>query len=235
MHVLLNNREALELGKVVQEFADFATELPPDMRGLALSNSLEIRQIHNNFGNLEDQLAFGDEDEEDTKDKKSDPFHFVAFIRSEGKIYELDGLKDAPICHGEASESSWQEGVLEILKKRVEVIVTGSSEIRFNLMSIIGDRRQLLAKRICGLEAEISRNADPNSHLQAKLFDLQAQLEQENSKRDAYKREAAERKKTFAEMQTKRIEMQPPSTSTKLSPQVQTLLEQLKAKGLYKF
>ena len=51
------------------------------MRGLCLSNSLEIRQIHNEFGNLKWNFSFrDDEDEKDDGKKSKDPFHFVAFI-----------------------------------------------------------------------------------------------------------------------------------------------------------
>lgn len=83
------------------------------MRGLCLSNSLEIRQVHNEFGNLEEHLLYGDEEDRKKKGSKDDdPFHFVAFVKKDDNIYELDGLLDAPIRHEAAClDENWDEKV----------------------------------------------------------------------------------------------------------------------------
>lgn len=122
------------------------------MKGLCLSNSLEIRQIHNEFGNLEELLAYDDE-EEDKDSRTKDPFHFVAFIQKHENIYELDGLKDLFLIHNICSERGciWTESVIEIIKKRLE----GAAEIRLNLMAVVSDRRETLKKQIFDLTAKI--------------------------------------------------------------------------------
>ena len=34
------------------------------------------------------------------KEEEEDLFHFVAYVPWKGRIYELDGLKEGPVCHG---------------------------------------------------------------------------------------------------------------------------------------
>ena len=46
---ILMNASGLSLGKTLSEFKDFAGELPPDMKGLAISNSETMRAVHNSF------------------------------------------------------------------------------------------------------------------------------------------------------------------------------------------
>merc|ERR1719411_1932549 len=50
--VLLNRKE-IALGPTLGDFKAFTSALPPQMRGLALSNSVEIRKAHNSFSRPE--------------------------------------------------------------------------------------------------------------------------------------------------------------------------------------
>jgi ubiquitin carboxyl-terminal hydrolase L5 len=130
--------------------------LPPDIRGEALSNSELIREVHNSFAK---SSPFVDE----TTDKSGEPadaFHFVAYVPVDGVLYELDGLQPAPIAHGACTADSFPEKVIDVLQRRIARY--DASEIRFNLMAMVRDRR--IAAREIGdaetLEAEERRRED---------------------------------------------------------------------------
>ena len=64
----------------------------------------------------------------------ADVFHFVSFLPSNGKLYELDGLKRGPICLGDAGESDWLALVRPVIQQRIDAYST--REVRFNLMAV---------------------------------------------------------------------------------------------------
>lgn len=220
LHILLNSYgEDVQLGSELGNFVAFAKDLPADMRGLCLSNSLEIRQAHNEFGNLEEYLAFGDEKDDEDDKIKPDPFHFVAFIEKNGAVFELDGLKDGPIRHETSSDHPWTETVLSIIKDRIK----DKQDIRFNLMAIVQDRRKLLQKEIADLDKEIEAN--DSGALKGKRFSLQQDLDAEEAKWARYRQAWNARKK-----EANKIHAQPKVLSSK----VQDLLKSFEAKGLFK-
>lgn len=254
MHILLNlETEKINSGEVLKNFKSFAQDLPADMRGLCLSNSLEIREIHNEFGNIKNLLAYGNEEEDDEDDEKKNPkdkdsFHFVAFLNRNSLIYELDGLKDAPILHGKVeNECEWGKKVLEIIKTRTsqnkEQNSDLDSEIRFNLMVLVPDRREVLKDEIDGLkQKQIYNTSDTRDTLDTGdtsdtsradkdedisvlklLIKTQNDLDEEESKWSRYRKEWADRNKNAENAR----DIQP-----KLSAQVKDLLKSMALKGL---
>lgn len=223
----------IALGENLENFRSFAQDLPPDMRGLCLSNSLEIREIHNEFGNLEQILALGDDDSDDEKEKKNskDPFHFVAFISKGDKIYELDGLKQTPLVHNfEADQEShhWSEKILKMIKSRISEY----SDIRFNLMAIVEDRRKELDRRIEELEGKLSdknlESAEERPKWAREKFESEQELETENQKWSRYRKDWEDRVKQLRQI-TPKAAVAPP---TVLSLKVQDLLKSMSQKGL---
>ena len=53
--------------------------------------------------------------------KDEDVFHFIGYIPIEGRLYELDGLKEGPIDHGAvAADADWIDVVRPIIEKRIQ-------------------------------------------------------------------------------------------------------------------
>jgi ubiquitin carboxyl-terminal hydrolase L5 len=152
----------VKLGSTLQDFKDFCGSFDAVMKGLALSNSESIRTVHNSFSH---QTLF----EFDSKkaDKDDDVFHFVSYIPIDGRIYELDGLKEGPIDHG-AAGSNWTETVRPIIEARMQRYKEG--EIHFNLLAVVEDKIQKCTR----LLSKPDVSADESSRLKMQLMDEEA-------------------------------------------------------------
>lgn len=84
--------------------------------GLTISNSPVIRTVHNSFAR---QQLF--EFDPSAAQKNDDVFHFVGYIPIDGRLYELDGLKQGPIDLGAIpAEAEWTDIVRPIIEKRIQ-------------------------------------------------------------------------------------------------------------------
>jgi len=127
------NRPEIELGPELHQFKEFSQHLPSEFRGEALSNSELIRSVHNSFARNEPWV---NEDVKTATDG-DDVFHFIAYLEHAGQLYELDGLREAPINHGTCS--SFPEKVVQVIQQRINSYPM--NEIRFNLLALVKDRR----------------------------------------------------------------------------------------------
>lgn len=115
VNLLLNlDSSQVTLGSVLDNFHSFSKELDPQTRGLCLSNSQEIRTVHNSFARPNFlEIEHG-------KGSKEDAYHFVTYVPFKGHVYELDGLKEAPIDLGAIPEGKdWLEVIHGVLETRV--------------------------------------------------------------------------------------------------------------------
>lgn len=100
-----------------------------------MSNSELIRTVHNSFAR---SSPFIDETQRTATDD-DDVYHFIAYTHVNGTLYELDGLKPAPISHGSCTQSQFSEKVVPVLQRRIGRYP--QNEIRFNLLAMIQDPR----------------------------------------------------------------------------------------------
>ncbi|KAI1371536.1 ubiquitinyl hydrolase [Hypoxylon crocopeplum] len=149
LSVLMNKEGEVDIGTQLRDFREFTMALPPEFRGEALSNSELIRDVHNSFAK---SSPFVDETQR-TGGEAEDAFHFVAYTPVDGALYELDGLQPAPISHGACTPEDFPAKVMEVLQRRIARY--DMSEIRFNLMAMVRDRR--IAAREAGDAETLAR------------------------------------------------------------------------------
>jgi len=151
LSILLNSQE-IDIGEELRNFKQFTQEFPPELKGLAISNSELIRRTHNSFARAEPFVLT-----EDSKsvEEEDDIYHFISYIPFEGGLYELDGLKAGPIFLADLKpEEDWLEKAFPVIQKRIEKYA--KSEIRFNLMAIIKNRRTIFNEHTTALKKEQS-------------------------------------------------------------------------------
>jgi len=90
---------------------------------------------------------------------KDDVFHFIAYVPHGGSVYELDGLKSGPIHLGEFSAAAAGDGSgggwLDVARPAIESRIAryASSEIRFNLMGLVRNKKEAWLEKRSVLEA----------------------------------------------------------------------------------
>mmetsp|Transcript_10371 Transcript_10371/g.26107 ORF Transcript_10371/g.26107 Transcript_10371/m.26107 type:complete len:361 (-) Transcript_10371:168-1250(-) len=149
LSILLNTPD-INLGHELVNFKTFTKDFPPQLKGLAISNSDLVRKAHNSFARAEPFIMTGR-----TAEKDDELFHFISYVPIDGKLYELDGLKPGPICLGECSDEDWLAAARPEIAKRIERY--SAKEIRFNLMAIIKNRAETFQEEQASLERERDR------------------------------------------------------------------------------
>ncbi|KFB50740.1 hypothetical protein ZHAS_00018786 [Anopheles sinensis] len=191
LSILLNAEHSdIQLGSTLTDFKDFVTSFDAYNKGLALSNASQIRTVHNSFAR---QTLF----ELDNKNAKKDEdvFHFVGYVPIDGRLYELDGLKEGPIDLGPVGAGQdWLKVVRPIIEKRMQKYTEG--EIHFNLMALVSDRQMIYQRQIDELLK--SDDSEMETDLkQEEITRLKLLVEEEGAKRKRYKVENVRRKHNY--------------------------------------
>uniref|UniRef100_A0AAG5DCQ1 Ubiquitin carboxyl-terminal hydrolase n=1 Tax=Anopheles atroparvus TaxID=41427 RepID=A0AAG5DCQ1_ANOAO len=191
LSILLNATHSdIKLGSTLTDFKDFVVSFDAYNKGLALSNAGQIRTVHNSFAR---QTLF-ELDNKNAK-KEDDVFHFVGYVPVDGRLYELDGLKEGPIDLGAVGPGQdWLKVVRPIIEKRIHKYNEG--EIHFNLMAIVSDRQMIYQRQIDLLLA--SDDSEMETDLkQEEITRLKMLVEEEAEKRKQHKVENARRKHNY--------------------------------------
>lgn len=102
IHAVLNNREnlVLEDSKFFSKFVKETENLNSNERAEFLETNKEIEVEHH---------AIAEQGESIVEDIFNVNLHFVAFVRKNSNLYELDGRKKFPINHGATSSETFIE------------------------------------------------------------------------------------------------------------------------------
>jgi ubiquitin carboxyl-terminal hydrolase L5 len=187
LHVLLNveEGEGVSVGEELTSFRSFCADagLGAVERGSALGQLGTLRDSHNSFarpamlGERGKREATGDDE----------VFHFVAYVPRGGRLYELDGLQEAPIDLGPHEEGGWLLSALPAITERIARY--SAKEIKFNLLAVVGDRRVALREAVERGEREGAGEREREEAAAARLA-----LAEEEERRGEWKRENERRR-----------------------------------------
>ena len=124
--------------------------MSPEDKGFAISNMPELARAHNSHA-----APMSSQKEQQLKQSSSvssgairisqrhtsslEAFHFVSFLPINGRLIELDGLKEFPIDHG-LIDGDWTEKFRKLIRARIETPHGVEHDIRYNLMAVIPSR-----------------------------------------------------------------------------------------------
>jgi ubiquitin carboxyl-terminal hydrolase L5 len=182
---------AEQLGPTLSEFQNFTSTFPPNLKGIAIGSSDEIRTCHNSFGRPD---AFLNDEKFHIPTGDEEAYHFIAYVPIGNTVYELDGLQSGPIVVGtfesETDETSPAHSVapwLDITRNAIqERMQAGGDHIKFNLMAVLQDQRVTWQEKLATLE--------PGSMEHSEALE---QLTTQNAKRDRWRVENQRRRHNF--------------------------------------
>lgn len=161
------NIEGADIGAHLLAFKEFSADFSPPLKGLTLTNFDHLRTAHNTFARKSDMTgadlglmqamkARGRQSQPE-EDDTEDCFHFIAYIYKRGHLWELDGLKKAPVRLNKCGKDNWTSFAAPQIQERMERYA--ADEIRFNLLALCQDPAVNLQERLHDREADLELEA----------------------------------------------------------------------------
>ncbi|OQN97286.1 hypothetical protein B0A48_16350 [Cryoendolithus antarcticus] len=134
LHAVSNGdaRNYITKGSDLDTFVHDAVPLGASKRAKLVENSDVLEKAHRDAANMGDTAAPGANDDVD--------LHYVCFVNSAGKLWEMDGRRKGPLERGSLgegddvlSEKALDLGVRPFLKREEEA---GEGEVRFSLICL---------------------------------------------------------------------------------------------------
>jgi len=181
LSVLLNS-PGITLSDELKKLKEFAKDLPPELKGLAIVNCASIRMLNNSFARSEVS------EEQKPSSKDDDVYHFITYVPVDGVLYELDGLKEGPIslgkCPGGVGDAGWLRLAQPVIKEHIDLF--SQNEIRFSVMAILKNQKEMYTVELKDLqrkrESLLQQMGDPSAirhvpSVELSLAEVAAQIE----------------------------------------------------------
>lgn len=146
LSVLLNCPD-LDLGPTLSKLKKFSQGLDPESKGYAIANMVELSHAHNRHARPPNtvltSIARKGSVISSAHALLPETYHFVSYVPIEGRLFELDGLKEYPIDHGPWGD---HEDWTDLFQRTISFRLAESENFLFNLMAIIPDQAPELNK-----------------------------------------------------------------------------------------
>lgn len=107
-HAFANHMEELGMkGGALASWLDSVKDMTPEQRGDALNSQEDLNDLHNSSA-VQGATEVKVEGVE---------HHFICFTSVDGHLFELDGRKSGPVCHGEIKEASMLHAAAKVIKE----------------------------------------------------------------------------------------------------------------------
>lgn len=136
LHCLINGpaREYILPGSTLEGIREGAIPLGMEERARFLYDRQDFEEAHQGVAEMGDTVAPGFDG------AGHQGQHFVAFVKAEGKLWELEGNRKGPICRGELGEGEdlLSERAVELGLGRVIEMDrrSGGSDLRFSCIAL---------------------------------------------------------------------------------------------------
>nr|XP_040575975.1 ubiquitin carboxyl-terminal hydrolase calypso-like [Lepeophtheirus salmonis] len=186
---ILLNCSQVELSPTLSNLKKHVEGTDPEVKGWAIGNSPELAHAHNSHAvprarRRRDRSANNVAALPSSR-YTGETFHFVSYVPVNGCLYELDGLKNYPINHGEIPPGEiWTEKFRRVMTQRLGIATGGEPyhDIRFALMAVVPDRRIAALKKLAMLKNnKLSLNAAMNQVIDQNESLFKSETEQESN------------------------------------------------------